>query len=206
MTVQSERAREAADLSRGARRHGSLAAASRIRLVVAGLLCLILVLAPTARALCAPSEYELKAAFLLNFANYVEWPPRNAADSGGAFTIGVYGDASFASLLSQAASGKTVNGRKMEVRRFSAIRDIKPCHILFIPSSEEARTGRILRAVKDWNVLTVGESEGFARNGGIIGFFLEDKKVRFEINPDEANKSGLKISSKLLKLARIVKR
>ena len=157
-------------------------------------------------SLCAaPSEYEIKAAFLYNFASFVERPDHVPADSGGTFVIGVYGDDPFGDTLDQAVAGKTVNGRRIEIKRFRSIRDLKPCHILFISSSEEGRTGRILNAIKDWHVLTVGETDGFARNGGVIGFFLEDKRVRFEINADNARNSGLKISSRLMKLARVVK-
>ena len=187
----------------GRREHCTVDIAAR--LAVVALLCVILVCRNSTTAFTAPSEYELKAAFLLNFASYVEWPSRVAADSGGAFVIGVCGDDPFGDLLDQTVVGKTINGRKVEVKRFSSIRDLKPCHVLFISSSEEGRTGRILSATKDWHVLIVGETDGFARKGGIVGFFIEDKKVRFEINPDEAHRSGLKISSKLLKLARVVK-
>lgn len=186
-------------------RHGCCTTDIALRVVVVALLCVILVPAPSTSAFCAPSEYELKAAFLYNFASYVEWPTRVTADSGGTFVIGVYGDDPFGDMLEQTVAGKTVNGRRIEVKRFSSIRELKPCHILFISNSEDGRTGRILNAVKDWHTLTVGETDGFARNGGIIGFFLENKKVRFEINPDEARRSGLKVSSKLLKLARVVK-
>lgn len=175
------------------------------RLAVVALICVVLVSLNSTSALSAPSEYELKAAFLFNFANYVEWPPRVAADTGDTFVIGVYGDDPFGSVLDQTVSGKAVNGRRVEIKRFSSVRDLKPCHILFISSSENGRTGRILNATKDWHVLTVGETDRFARNGGIIGFFLDNKKVRFEINPDEAHKARMTISSKLLKLARVVK-
>lgn len=175
-----------------------------VRFAVAALLYTLLICLGSVATLAGPSESELKAAFIYNFANYVEWP-NTAADAGGAFVIGVYGDNSFAEQLDQTVSGKTVGGRRVEVRRFSSTRDLKPCHILFISASEEGRTGRILSAVKDWRTLTVGEADRFARNGGIIGFFMDEKKVRFEINPDEARKSGLKISSKLLKLARVVR-
>jgi len=169
------------------------------------LLCIVLASILSTPARSSPSEYELKAAFLFNFASYVEWPSHVAADAGGTFVIGVYGDNPFGNLLDQAVADKMIGGRRVEIRKFSSIRDLRPCHVLFICSSEEGRIGRILNATKDWHALTVGETDGFARNGGIIGFFLEDKKVRFEINPDEARRSGLKISSKLLKLARIVK-
>ncbi len=177
------------------------AAAARPAAII--LVCVLLITFGITTAFAAPSEYEIKAAFLFNFASYVEWPPRVSADSGGTFIIGVYGDNSFADLLRRTVAGKTVGGRKVEVRKFSAIRDLKPCHILFISSSEESSTSRILSAVRDWHVLTVGESDGFARTGGIIGFYLENKKVRFEINPNAARRSGLKISSRLLKLAKI---
>ena len=152
----------------------------------------------------SPSEYEIKAAFLYNFANYIEWPTHVPADSGGTFVIGVYGDDPFQNTLDRAVSDKTINGRKIEIKHFRSSRDLKPCHILFISASEKGRTDRILNAVKDWHTLTVGETDGFARNGGIIGFFLEDKRVRFEINVKDARKAGLKVSSKLMKLARVV--
>jgi hypothetical protein len=186
-------------------RDGGKRRAVRARLAVVAVVCVILVSLLSTAAFSAPGEYELKAAFLFNFANYVEWPSHVTADSGGTFVIGVYGDDPFGNVLDQTVSGKMVNGRKVEVKRFSSVRELKPCHVLFISSSEGGHMGRILSATKDWHCLTVGEADGFARNGGIIGFFLEDKKVRFEINPDEAHRNGLTVSSKLLKLARVVK-
>lgn len=205
MALQERRPCAVAVRERRIRWRGNRTAGSASRFAVFVLLCVILASVPSTYAFCSPNEYELKAAFLLNFASYVEWPSHVAADAGGTFVIGIFGDDPFGPLLDQTVAGKTINGRRVEIRRFSSIRDLRPCHVLFISSSEDGRTGRILNAIKDWHALTVGETEGFARNGGCIGFFLEDKKVRFEINPDEAHRNGLKISSKLLKLARVVK-
>lgn len=153
----------------------------------------------------SPSEYEIKAAFLYNFANFVEWPPKTPADNTGAFIIGVIGDNPFGNTLEKTVAGKTVGGHKIDIRYFKSVRDLKPCHILFVSSSEDNHIGKISDAVKDWHVLTVGDSDNFARSGGVIGFVVEDKKIRFEINVDSARKTGLKISSKLLKLAKTVR-
>jgi len=153
----------------------------------------------------SPSEYEIKAAFLYNFANFVEWPSKTPADASGILIIGIYGDDPFGETFEQTIAGKSVNRRKLEIKRFRSIHEIKPCHILFVSSSEEGRFGRILDAVKDWHVLTVSESDSFIRSGGIINFIVEEKKVRFEISTENARKAGLKISSKLLKLAKVVR-
>ncbi|MCE5324528.1 YfiR family protein [bacterium] len=153
----------------------------------------------------SPNEYEIKAAFLYNFASFVEWPPKTSADSSGSFIIGVCGDNPFGNTLEKTVKGKTINGRRIDVRYFGSARDLKPCHILFVSSSEDNHFGKIANTVRDWHVLTVADTDGFTRNGGIINFFTEDNKIKFEINADNAKKSGLKISSKLLKLAKVVK-
>lgn len=177
----------------------------RHRPALLALVSLVLVCAALAPACAAPSEYEIKAAFLYNFANFVEWPGKVAADSNGTLVIGVYGDDPFGDALDQTVAGKTINGRRIEIKRFRSVRDLKPCHILYISASEDGHTGRILDAIADWHVLTVGETDGFARGGGIIGFVVEDKKVKFEISTDNAKRAGIRVSSKLLKLAKVVR-
>lgn len=153
----------------------------------------------------SPNEYEIKAAFLYNFASFVEWPSKTPADNSGAFVIGVCGDNPFGNTLEKTVMGKTINGHKIDIRYFKSVRDLKPCHILFVSSSEDNHFDKINDIVRDWHVLTVGDTDGFTRSGGMINFFTEDKKIKLEINADNARKSGLKISSKLLKLAKIVK-
>ena len=152
----------------------------------------------------ASTEYRVKAAFLLNFTKFVEWPEDAFEDGGSPFTIGVLGRDPFGPILDDTVREKVVQGRHVVVKRFSTVEDFEPCHILFVCSSEQKQIDHIFEAVGDSSVLTVGEMEQFARRGGTVNFVLEENKVRFEINPAAAERSRLKISSKLLNLANIV--
>jgi hypothetical protein len=147
-------------------------------------------------------EYRIKAAFLINFARFVEFPnsQNNSADP---FTFCVLGRDPFGALLDQAAGGKTVHGRRLQILRIGR-RELASCQALFIATSEVSRLSEILTALGGRSVLTVGEAKGFALRGGIINFFIEGEKVRFEINPSTAARAGLKISSELLQVATIV--
>jgi uncharacterized protein DUF4154 len=150
------------------------------------------------------SEYFVKAGFIYNFAKLVEWPP-SLSQPGRPVAIGVLGNDSFASVLEGVVSGKNIDGRPFIVRRLKS-KEIKDCtcHILFIASSESARSDEIIQMFKNSSVLTVAESPDFARRGGIINFTPEDNKVRFEVNVDAARQAMLNISSRLLSLAKIV--
>jgi hypothetical protein len=149
-------------------------------------------------------EYELKAAFLYNFAKFIEWP---AAPQEENFIVGVYGEDPFGPKIDALFSGKAIRDNKIVVRRFHAVQELAPCHILFISEPAAAQLPAV-RSALEWKgmpgVLLVGESAGFAQSGGMIGFFVEGGRVRFEINQKAAGSAGLKISSQLLKLARIV--
>jgi len=148
-------------------------------------------------------EYAVKAAFLYHFAHFVDWSaPR---PDPAAVTIGVLGKDPFGDLLDNAVVGKTVSGRRVTIRRFASIEALQPCDILFISSSEASRLPQVLSRVGKWSVLTVGEADRFARRGGMIGFFYEDSRVRLEVNVGAADAAGLRISSKLLSVARLVK-
>jgi hypothetical protein len=148
------------------------------------------------------SEYQVKAAFLYNFARFVDWP----ADSPDSpFVIGIVGDDPFRGALESAVKGKTVNGRPVLVRRFTSAESAHGCQILFISGSERGRLQSILDSLNGSAVLTVGETEGFARSGVAINFVIENDRVRFEVNVEAAERVQLKISSKLLSIARIVK-
>jgi len=166
-------------------------------------LCVVASPAPNAHA-TRPSEYQVKAAFLYNFAKFVEWPAEAFADTSAPIILGVLGQDPFGVVLEQTIQGKTVRGRTLVIRRFERIQDVEVCHVLFVSSSEEKHLARILEGLKGSGVLTVSEMEQFARNGGIIQFIMQENKVRFEINVDAAERAGLKISSKLLKLSRVV--
>lgn len=153
----------------------------------------------------SPLEYRVKAAFLLNFAKFVEWPKKSFDNKKSPIIIGVLGKDPFGPLLESTVHGKTVRKRSIIVKRFKDIKTLQPCHILFVSSSESKRLSKVFTALKDVSALTVGETKRFARDGGILRFTMVAKKVRFEINADAAKRSKLKISSKLLQLADIVR-
>jgi hypothetical protein len=149
-------------------------------------------------------EYEIKAAYLYNFINYVDWPENAFPAPGGTITIGIVGQNPFGDALGP-LNGKQVKGRTLAVKQITDPKDLDQCQIVFISSSEKQRLTELLDKLKDSRVLTVSEIDGFAQQGGIINFFSEHNKVRFEINPDAAHRLGLNISSELLKLAKLVK-
>jgi len=149
-----------------------------------------------------PSEYQLKAAFLYNFAKFVEWPPRAFRSADAPFTIGVIGQSPFEDELERTVQKKNINGHPFVTRQFKTIADVATCHILFISTSERKRLPDILKAARAAGVLTVSEMDHFLQAGGMIQFIMEDNKVRFEINDEAAKSAGLRISSKLLNVAR----
>jgi hypothetical protein len=149
-----------------------------------------------------PSEYELKAVFLYNFAKFVEWPAEAFPGPSSPIVIGIAGHDPFGAAIDEAVSGKTANGRAIVVRRMKSSEDLRSCHILFIAIAEASRAARILRSTEGASVLTVGEMPHFSRRGGIVNFLIERNHVHFEINKELADRANLKISSRLLKLAK----
>lgn len=150
-------------------------------------------------------EYPLKALFIYNFASYIDWPQAATADPKGPFIIGVLGESPIDETLNQIAVSKQAAGRKIVVERFVSMNDIKPCQILFVARSvSAAQEKKVIDLFKNRPVLLVGESEGFASIGGDINFFIESNHVRFEINRAALQQQGLKASSKLLAMAKIV--
>jgi hypothetical protein len=150
-------------------------------------------------------EYQVKAAFLYNFAKFVEWPPQAFKDSGQPITICVLGQSAVGTALEQVVHGKTLDGRPFAVVKIADVRRAQVCQILFVSATERKRSQALLADLDSLGILTVGEMEGFAVEGGIINFKLEGGRVRLEINVDAAEQSHLRISSKLLSLAQIVK-
>lgn len=155
-----------------------------------------------AAAAVAPSEYEVKAAFIHNFGGFVEWPPKAEA-SDGERRLCVAGSNPFGTAL-DGLQGRPVDGRRWSVTVLRDPTDVRGCHVLFISSSETGELGRILEKAREAGALTVGDTAGYAERGVVINFFLEGQKVRFEINVDAAQRAGLRLSSQLLKLAHIV--
>ncbi len=147
------------------------------------------------------TEYQVKSLFLLNFTKYVDWPAGAFADTNAPVTIGVYGENKFGDDLPKAVAGKTAGGRSITVRQIEKTEDLGKCHILFISGSEKKRVAEILGRVKALPVLTVGETDQFIDQGGIINFTMKEGKVRLEINLQSARAANLQVSSKLLSVA-----
>jgi hypothetical protein len=152
----------------------------------------------------SPSPYQVKAVFLSTFAKFVEWPSDPGSNTGP-ISICVLGDDPFEGALDEAIKGKTINGRELVARRYKRAEETTGCQIVFISVSEKNRLRAILDSLRRESALTVGETEGFAKLGGMINFTLEENRVHFEINVDAADHARLKISSKLLNLAKIVR-
>jgi hypothetical protein len=176
----------------------------RDRIALAFALAFVLAM-PPAPAQTGPSkEYKLKAMFLLNFARFTEWPAAALPEANAALAIGVLGDDPFGTALVEAIQGETIHRRPLAIKQSRQLADLKNCQLLFISKSETARIDTVLAELKNTNILTVGETDGFATSGGIINFFTQGDKVRFEINLDAARRRGFKLSSQLLNLGKIV--
>lgn len=162
----------------------------------------VLALAPGARGE-APREYQLKAAFIYNFVQFVEWPAGTFPDGHTPLVLATVGDDPFQGALDKAVGGKTVGGRPLAVKHFARVADVQGCQVLFIGTGQEEQLAAVLQRLGNAPVLTVGESDGFVRGGGMVRFYEEDNRLRFEVNPNAAARTGLRISSRLLRLARI---
>jgi hypothetical protein len=162
-------------------------------------------MAQGARGETPPDEYRVKAAFIYNFAKFVEWPDEKA-ESPGDFPVCVLGSESDPLLTAfDSIRGKTVRGVPLAIRRVATLGEARTCRILFVTSQERPRLNDILSALRGRPVLTVGDTEEFAERGGIINLVKDGNRVTFEINTDAAQRAGLTMSSKLLFLGKIVK-
>jgi len=150
-------------------------------------------------------EYEVKAAFLYNFAKFVEWPSQAFKTPQDPILVCVLGHTPLEHTLEQVLRGKSVEGRQFAFRQISDAEEALGCRILFVGSAQNKRFRQLCETLKPAGILTVGEAEGFAASGGVINFKLQDGRLRFEINVDAAEHAQLQISSKLLSLAQIVK-
>lgn len=178
--------------------HGNI---SRILLLAA---MLFIVFWPLPAENQVPQEYQVKAAFLKNFALFVEWPEGDLAGSNGPFSICVIGSHPFGNAL-QALKGTKLRNRPVTVREIRDIHDAGMCHVLFVSASEQARLPEILAATRKKPILTVSDIDHFSRSGGIIGFIIVQDRVRFDVNLTAAERVRLKLSSQLLKLAHEVR-
>ncbi len=151
----------------------------------------------------AVSEYAVKAAFLYKFAKFVSWP-EGALPPQDPFRLCVYGDDPFGDDLDRIVAGKRVGGHPIEVRRLRTVAEADSCHVVFLSPAEERLHRRVIAELADKPVLTVGDVEGFAERGGIIGLRVDGGRIRIEINPKAAARAGLHIDAELLGLARLV--
>ncbi|MGH9144274.1 MAG: YfiR family protein [Vicinamibacterales bacterium] len=166
---------------------------------------LVLLAAPAAlRAQRKFDEREIKATFLFNFAQFVEWPAASFADPQAPLVIGVLGDDPFNAVLDAVVRGEMIKNRPLVVTRFRRIEDVATCHILFVSPSETPRYTRISETLQGRAILTVGDTDGFAASGGMIRFITENSHVRLRINLGVARAAGLTISSQLLRVAEVV--
>ena len=149
-------------------------------------------------------EYEVKAAFIYNFAKFVTWPEGHFRGGKNTIDLCVYGSG-FPEHTFDYFYGKTAQGYTFKTKKLKNLSYINECDMLFIGSSERYQITQIINTLKDMPILTVGDTEGFGQKGVIINLYIEDNKVKFEININAAKKAGLTLSSQLLKLARIIK-
>ena len=151
-----------------------------------------------------PTEYQVKAAFLLNFTKFIEWPAEAFSAPDAPIDICILGDDPFGSALDQIVAGEVVTGRKVAIERIRQAPPPKSCAVLFVGRPDKDLL-KILRGLGP-GVLTVGEGEGFVRDGGMIAFVIENRRVRFDVNEPAAEHAGIKLSSKLLNVARFVEK
>jgi hypothetical protein len=150
------------------------------------------------------TDYQVKAAFLYNFAQFVEWPSQAFPRTNSPFTICTVGDP-FPGALEKIIRGETLDYRPLVARRLASGDNIRACQIIYIAASERRRTAEILAAAKAEPILTVGETDEFMNRCGIIRFVQKANQIHFQINPEAAQRASLKISSRLLQLADIVR-
>jgi hypothetical protein len=149
----------------------------------------------------AITESEVKAAYLYNFAKFIAWPERSFATADAPMEICVLDDTSFGSTLREIVYSHTVDGHPVQVVNVTAVAGAHDCHILFIPSLQAKQVRALIEAIGYKSIVTVGETQGFLEEGGIIQFALQEGKVKFQVNLHAAARSGVRISARLLGIA-----
>jgi hypothetical protein len=152
------------------------------------------------------NEYYVKAAYVYNLTKFVEWPPQVFKNGSDPIVICILGQSPILEALLEAVKGERVDGRTLIVQQFPAAEQVHGCHLLFIAASDRKRTRSILEDVKASGTLTVGEAEDFLDEGGAVNFKLEGNRIRIEVNLTAVERHGLRISPKLLSLARVVRK
>jgi len=164
----------------------------------------LLFTAISAQAQSNTAEYQLKAAFIFHFAQLVDWPPEVLEPADRVLTFCIADENALPGLLEGTVQGKRVGSHPLQVRHLLEKDNPRACDLLFIVGQDKRHTAALLKAVNNAPILTVGESDDFIRQGGMIGFCLQENKIRFDINLPAARRADLKISSRLLLLAKSV--
>ena len=167
--------------------------------------CLFLIASPSAFSQKEESaEYPVKLAFLYNFTKFIEWPPDSYHAPGAPLLMCIVGHDPFSRILESDLGTRNVGGHPVEVRTLKPNDRLSLCQIVFVPATEKQHADKIVSGLKGSSTLTVGETDGFAVQGGIINLTVEANKVHFEVNRLAAERAGLKISSRLLSIAKLV--
>lgn len=149
-------------------------------------------------------EYEVKAAFVFRFLQLIEWPDSAFASPKSPIIIGILAPDPFGTALEQIVGGEQIGTRSIEIRRAEDSQALQPCHLLFVPRTRAAQADPALMGSPPHGVLLVGESPDFLEQGGMVNFYPEDKRIRFEIRPAQVERAGIRVRSRLLHLARVV--
>jgi hypothetical protein len=176
----------------------------RANWIALGIGLLLPIVGPPPAAAQAISETQVKAAYLYNFAKFVNWPDGTFATAQDSIRLCVLRDESFQGQLDQIVKGKNIAGHPVLVIGIQSGQQARRCHELFIGSAQDQDTGQILESLKVAGVLTIGEGRGFMEAGGIIGFIMQGNHVRFQVNQKAANQARLRLSSQLLSVAQAV--
>ena len=150
-------------------------------------------------------EYQLKAVFILNFTQFVEWPSSSFSSAQSPLIIGVLGKDPFGNYLEDVLSNEKINGHALVAHRYNSVAEIeKDCHLLYVNLSENTKNEKTIASLKGHSILTVSDDPNFLKQGGMIRFYTKENKIQLQINPEAAKSENLIISSKLLRLAEIV--
>ena len=147
------------------------------------------------------SEYQTKAAQIYSFTKFIDWPAKKFPSSESPFIIGVYGSDEITDFLRESFQSRRIKDRPVEIRHLTNKAELVGCHLVFVSRSERDRLGSVLYEMRHENILSVGESDGFWRGGGVINFLNTDGAIHFQINLSAASRESLKVSSKLLQLS-----
>lgn len=183
---------------------GILRACQKIVRGALALWCVLLVLSAPLTLRAQSKEYQIKAAFVYNFAQFVLWPESVFTNAAQPFQIGILGENPFGKALEETVKGETIKGHPIVVVESSRVEKLAGCQIIFVTKSAAAHPDDIFQKLDSRPVLTVSEDPGFIQHGGIINLYRDGPKVHFEINPDAAEKKGLKLGSELLSVGKVV--